>query len=587
MLLDLHIKNLAVLEQATIEFGTGFNVLSGETGAGKSIVVDSLALLAGVRASSDQIRTGAETLTVTGVFRPDGDAWRSLLAQAGVEPDGEELMIRREIQRSGRNRVFVNDQPATVRLLEDLSPLLLRLHGQREELGLVDPELQRTWLDRSGGAESSDLLAQVRAAFAAWKAASDRLERLSGDERMRQERIDLLRFQLSELDDARIEAGEEVELRREREVLRHAEAIRGGLGQAAELLFETDGSAYEALSKAARGLEAIASWEPDGQRWASELREIEIRLGEIEPDLRRRFDQVESDPGRLDAVEARLATLERLFRKYGADSHGLMVQRDELVSELGELEDAEGNREALEHEASRALDGFRAAADRLSTARRSWARDLQQGVSAELADLALDKAVFEVSVATRKRLDSPLVVAGEPVEFSELGFDQVVYLFSPNPGEDLRPLARVASGGELSRLYLAVQLASRGAADAGDRPVSPQPGDSTGTGPTLVFDEVDAGISGAEAAVLGAKLRRLAGGSAAGPPGQVLAVTHLPQVASQADVHFKVRKQIDDGRTRTRVERLEDAGRVDEVARMLAGSEITELSRTHARELIG
>ena len=332
-----------------------------------------------------EIRTGAETLTVTGVFRPDGDAWRRLLVDAAVEVDGPELMIRREIQRSGRNRVFVNDQPATVRLLEDLAPHLLRLHGQREELGLVDPELQRTWLDRAGGDtgdnSGAELRTAVREAFSVWQDAHDRLQRLSGDERIRQERIDLLRFQLSELDDARVEAGEEDGLRQEREVLRHAEAIREGLGQASELLYEADGSAYEALSKAVRGLESISSWEPQAQQWASELEEIEIRLGELEPDLRRRFDEVESDPGRLDAVEARLATLERLFRKYGVDSRGLLEQREALVSELHELEDAEEGREALERKAAEALDAYRAAADRLSAARREWARDLQQRVS--------------------------------------------------------------------------------------------------------------------------------------------------------------------------------------------------------------
>lgn len=570
MLLDLHIKNLAVLEEAAIEFGGGFNVLSGETGAGKSIVVDSLALLSGVRASSDQIRTGVETLTVTGVFLPAGDEWRELLRNAGVESAGEELVIRREIQRSGRNRVFVDDQIATVRLLEDLAPSLLRLHGQREELGLVDPELQRTWLDRVGGDEGETLLHRVAEAFAEYRDVAARLERVSGDDRRRQERIDLLRFQLSEIDDARLEAGEEDQLRQEREILRHAEAIGEGLGRAADLLFEGDAPAYEAVSRAQQALEKVAGWEPQAEAWAQELEEIEIRLGELEPDLRRRFEEVDSDPARLDAVEARLAVLERLFRKFGATSAEVLEERGSLAAELDELEDSEGRRDELEARLREALDDYRREAEALSAARRGWARTLQERVAAELGDLALDKAVFEIRLDTRKREGSPLVVGAEAVDFGPLGFDRVVYLFSPNPGEELRPLAKVASGGELSRLYLAVQLASRdGTTGQDDRAVT-----------TLVFDEVDAGISGAEAAVLGAKLQRLAEG------GQVLAVTHLPQVASHADRHYRVRKEVSDGRTRTRVETLSDDGRVAEVARMLAGSEVTDLSRTHAQELI-
>ncbi len=565
MLRDLHIHNLAVLEEASIEFGDGFNVLSGETGAGKSIVVDSLALLSGARASSDLIRTGAESLTVTGFFDADAAA-RRLLGEVGLEPDGDELVIRREVARSGRNRVFLNDRPVTLKLVAELAPALIRIHGQREELGLVAPELQRTWLDLSGGQKAERLLRRVAGAYGVYRRAAERLERLTGDDRARNERIDFLRFQVSEIDGVEVSAGEEETLRRDREVLRHSEAIQQALASAGELLFDRDDAAYDALARALHALRGVDAWEPEAGGWVSELEELSIRLGEIEASLKRRLEQVEADPGRLNAIEDRLATLERLFRKHGATTAEVLERRAALAAELDELDHAEHALEELEEEVRQALAAFSAAARELSEARLKWSERLSKRVRKELRDLALDKARFAVRLERRRRSDSPLRLAGGGVDFSALGYDQVVYLFSPNPGEELRPLSKVASGGELSRLYLAVQLAARGR--------------GRGSSTTLVFDEVDAGVGGAEAAVLGTKLKSLA------RDGQILAVTHLPQVASCGDLHFKVHKQVRKGRTRTALSRLGDDGRVEEVARMLAGSEVTELSRSHARELI-
>lgn len=577
MLRDLHIRNLAVLEEAAIEFGSGFNVLSGETGAGKSIVVDSLALLSGVRASSDLIRTDADALTVTGVFEPSGDGWRGVLATAGLEPDGDapdmdgdasavDIVIRREVRRNGRNRVYVNDRPVTLDLLTQLAPHLLRIHGQREELGLVDPELQRTWLDRCGGDEAQRLLAATAKAHAAWLEVARRLERLTGDERARHERLDFLRFQLAEIDDAAPQADEEIGLEEERNVLRHSDAIRQALSGACEVLFDRDGAAYEHLGRARTLLEGIEAWEGQAAEWSAELADLHIRLGELDQVLHRRLDTVDADPQRLDAIEARLATLERLFRKHGGSTRELLERRAAIVAEIDELGGDADTLEELKEASAAALDRYRKAAAKLTDGRRQWGDHLSEQVRGDLAELALAKARFSVRLDTRKRRDSPLQVDGEAVDFGPFGVDQVVFEFSPNPGEALRPLAKVASGGELSRLYLAVQLAGRAAG---------------GEGTTLVFDEVDAGISGAEAATLGGKLARLAQGG-----GQVLAVTHLPQVASQGDHHFKVSKDVEDDRTRTQITSLADHGRVEEVARMLAGNEVTELSLSHARELI-
>jgi DNA repair protein RecN (Recombination protein N) len=566
VLREIHVRNLAVLAEAAVELGAGFNVLSGETGAGKSIVVDSLSLLAGSRASVEMVRTGAEALTVSGVFEPAGDGWRAVLEEAGLEAGGKEILVRREIGRSGRNRVFVNDQPTTLRLLADLAPYLLRIHGQRDELGLIQPDLQRAMLDRSGGAEAGPLLARVAAAHERHERLAERLERLSGDDRMRRERLDLLHFQASEIDAARLRAGEEVELRAERDVLRNAEAITRALGTAFALLFEEEGAAVERMGRAGSLLAGIEVWEPQAVAWAAEIEEARIRLSETARSLQRRLDGLEADPARLDFVEERLALIERLCRKHGGDSGAVLARRAEIAAELAELAGDADNRDELEGKVAAALAEIREAALALSAAREAWGKTLVERIEAELKDLGLARARLAVGLERRRRTGSPLVIDGEEVDFGRDGIDQVVFLFAPNPGEPPRPLARIASGGELSRIHLALQLASRGETEKAH--------------PTLVFDEVDTGIGGAEAAALGAKLQRLAKG------GQILAVTHLPQVASHGDLHFKVGKRVDGGRTSVRVEELDAAARVEEVARMLAGKQITDTSLSHARELI-
>ncbi len=565
MLRDLTVKNLAVLARATVELGEGLNTLTGETGAGKSIVVDSLALLGGARASGDLIRSGTDLLTVVGRFEPDGSGWRRVLEGAGVEAEEDGVLVRREIHRSGRNRVFVNDQPATLRLLADLAPWLLRIHTQREELGLVSPELQRQWLDRVGGSEGAAIRARVRAAWEGWRDAADRLERARGDERTRLERIDLLRFQAGEIDAARVQAGEDEALRAERSVLRHAEAIGQALSTCWRTLHEEDDAAVDRLARSASALADIAEWEPEAGAWAEELDDLRIRLEELAESVRDRGESVEADPGLLDEVEERLATLERLARKYGGSADAILSRRAEIGEELEDLEGSEERRRELEQAAADALAGYREAGGELSRLRSGWAETLREGVHRELADLAMGRARFSVDLATRVQAESPLEIEGRPVAFGPDGWDLVTFELAANPGEPGGPLGRVASGGELSRVYLALQLAA-GEEDPDARP-------------TLVFDEVDAGIGGAEAAALGEKLQRLATGS------QILAVTHLPQVASRGDRHFRVAKELVGERTAVDVHHLEMADRVEEVARMMAG-ELTDLSLSHAEEML-
>jgi DNA repair protein RecN (Recombination protein N) len=322
-------------------------------------------------------------------------------------------------------------------------------------------------------------------------------------------------------------------------------------------------------------LAEIAAWDRDAGPWAAELAELGARCAEIAHGLARRLDGLEADPRRLDAVEERLAALERLFRKHGGGSAALLERRREIAAELAELEGAGEGQEELAARAAAALAEYREGALVLSRARAAWGEALVERIQAELADLGLARARLAVRLERRRRAESPLVVEGEAVEMGREGIDQVVFTFAPNPGEEPRPLAKIASGGELSRLYLALQVAVHG-----DALQLAARDETEAARPTLVFDEVDAGVGGAEAAALGRKLQRLAEG------GQILAVTHLPQVASHADLHFRVSKRVAAGRTQVAVEELAPAARVEEVARMLAGSEVTRLSLSHAEELI-
>ncbi len=568
MLSDLHVRNLAVLEAVSLELGPGLNVLTGETGAGKSIVVDALALLAGTRASGDLLRAGSEALSVSGRFeRPQDGPWAASLAAAGLALAADALVVRREVASDGRSRAYLDDQPVTLRLLAEATGPLLSLHAQREELELASPERQRDLLDASGGREAPPLLTATREAHAAYAALAERLARAEDDERARGERIDALRFQLQEIDGVGVVVGEEEALRADRELLRHAEVVGNALGGALEALSEGEENVGERLALARRRLDEVVAWLPEGQEWLGELEEARIRVGELARAVRDRLTRVEAEPGRLDAIEGRLARLDPLFRKHGGGSDRVLERRRELAAELGQLEGDVEHRDELARAVAEALAAYRLAAERLSARRRVWAGELAARVHRELADLGLERARFATALEARRRESSPLSVGGAPVEFGAAGFDRVSFQLAANPGEESRPLARSASGGELSRIYLALQLAVRA--------------DGPGGAATMVFDEADAGLGGEAAHALGRKLARLARG------GQLLAVTHLPQVASHADRHFLVVKRVSRGRTRTTVERLDDVGRVQEIARMLAGDEPSEVALSHAREMLG
>jgi DNA repair protein RecN (Recombination protein N) len=553
MLLEIRARNFAVIDSVAVSFQPGLNVLTGETGAGKSMLLDAILLVRGARAQTDVIRTDTETATVEAVFEvaPRGAA-AVVLDEAGLGLEQGQVVVRRELTRSGRHRAFVNDSPVTVGLLERLGDHLVEIHGQHEHQRLLEPARQLDLLDRFADAE--ELRDRVGDLFAKHRAAGAELERARAAERDRAQREDLLRLQLSELDAARLRVGEEDELRLERRRLQHGERLSAGLAEAAGLLNDEDSSAMSRLHRAARLLRDLSRLDPsfggpaDSVDGAGAL--VEDALGAI----RALRDGITMAPGRLEAVDERLDVLTRLKRKYGDTEAAMLAFREDAARELERL----GRHEAILAEHERVLGELEAelsgAAHELSKRRQDAADRFAAQAARELRQLGMERARFEIAV-TRAAL----------AEIGPRGLDRIELRLSTNPGEDVRPLARIASGGELSRTMLALKAILARA----DRV------------PTMIFDEVDAGIGGRVAAVVAQKLAAAAEGR------QVLCVTHLAPIAARAAHHVRVAKSVRAGRTRVSAEIVTGDARVEEIARMVAGDRVTDTARGHARELLG
>ena len=552
MLRELRIRNFAVVESVTVAFATGLNVLTGETGAGKSILVDAIVLVRGGRAQTDVIRADAETATVEALFALGGaDAARSVLDEAGLAADDNgDIVVRRELARSGRHRAFVNDSPVTVGLLERLGDALVEVHGQHEHQRLLEPVRQLELLDRF--ADTEEAAARVAALYAKHRAAGEEAERTRAAARDRAQREDLVRFQVSELDAARLRVGEEDELRGELRRLQHAERFTTGLAEAAALLDDAPQSASEQLARALKLVQDLGRLDAMFAAPAEAIDAARIQVDEALATVRRLRDGVVAEPGRVDAIHERLDALARLRRKYGDGEEAMLRFRAEAAGELDRLE----RHDELIAEQERLLGGLRSeletAATALSERRRTAAGRLGAQVERTLRALGMDRAVFEVVL---ERLPEP----------GPRGADRVELRISTNPGEEPKALARVASGGELSRTMLALKSVLARA----DRV------------PVLVFDEVDAGIGGRVASVVAQTLSTAAAGR------QVLCVTHLPPIAALADHHVQVTKSLRGGRTRVAVAALTGDGRVEEIARMLGGATTTAAALQHARDLLG
>jgi DNA repair protein RecN (Recombination protein N) len=578
MLTSLRVRDLAVLEDVEVAFREGLTVLTGETGAGKSLVVDAVALLAGGRADPALVRAGAERLVVEGAFECDDAGVRGALAEAGLlESDAGpfEVVVRREVASGGKSRLLVNGSPAVLKTLQQIAPGLLVLYGQAEARDLLDPGAPREVLDRFAGLE--ERAADAAAKYRAFLERERELARLGEAGRDRVQRLELLNFQIAEIDEVKPREGEDEEISSERKRLASVERIGKLLAEASAALEDDERGALRAALAARSALHSLEEIDSSYVSRSTALAEAIERLKDVAFETSRDLESLEADPARAAYVAERLDALAKLKRKYGATLGEVIARREALAKERDELSDLEGAVRKAGEAAEAAFAAFRRAALELSAEREAAAPRLGRAVEAHLRDLAFLKSSFTALVARREEEGSRFRAGGTSVSFGAHGVDHVAFAFAPNPGEPARPLQKIASGGELSRVQLALAAALAAEDAAGAKGARSRRADPVRT---FVFDEVDAGVSGATADAVGKKLRALAAG------GQILVVTHLAQVAAAGERHLSVSKESAKGRTRTRVEELEGAGRVEAVAALLAGASVGEAARAQARQLL-
>jgi DNA repair protein RecN (Recombination protein N) len=559
VLVELRLENYAVIDNLAVEFAPGLNLLTGETGAGKSILIDAVALLLGDKASANVIRAGADKATISAVFEVEGGTEKTvaqILENNGIDQEDESVILRREIAAGGKGRVFVNNQPATVTVLRQLAPYLATIHAQNESVLSFDAPARLRLLDTFANAQI-DATAE---AFSKWNNIRTRIEELEHDEQDRLRLLDLWTFQKREIENAKLQLGEEERLETEKRVLANAEKIHSAAMNAFDLLYEGHASTSASLRMAQKHIEELARYEPKFQETMSTLETARISVEDAGASLRDYAGGIEASPEHLAEVEDRLAALHRLKRKYGPTLEDAMKYGAEVSRKLLQMENKDEVLRQLRAELGQAAEEFLAGARTISKKRYEAARKLEKLVEAEINDLAM-KSSFQIEVSG----------SDEEENWTAAGFDQVLYRISTNPGGPLRQLEQIASGGELSRVMLALK-ASVEAASSGKR--------SSGAQRTLVFDEIDTGIGGSAAEAVGKKLKGLSRSS------QVLCVTHLPQIATFADHHYVIEKKAIGGRTRTAVHLITGEERTEEVARMLSGAKLTETSRKHAEQML-
>jgi len=588
VLAELRLENYAVIDNIAVEFAPGLNLLTGETGAGKSILIDALALLLGEKASSDVIRSGAERAVVAAVFEFDSNkALAKILEENGIDAEDDSLILRREIAATGKGRVFINNQPATVAVLRQLAPHLATIHAQNESLVSFDARARLELLDTFANVH----LDATSNAFAHWREIAGRIEDLQRDEQDRLRRLDLWTFQKREIEEAKLQAGEDERLEAEKRVLANAEKIYAAAINAFDLLYEGPASTSSSLRAAQKHIEDLVRYEPKFQDALSAIDSARISVEDVGATLRDYAGGIQASPERLSEIEDRLAVIDRLKRKYGPTLDHAIHVGEEVSRKLSEMENKDEVLAKLRLELTQAGQEYLAAARAISKKRCEAARKLEKLVEAEINDLAM-KSTFRIDVSG----------SDEEENWTGAGFDQVSYLIATNPGEPMRPLEQIASGGELSRVMLALKasvessVAINSASEAaGKRRQNVPNGASRGLTSehdrapkerknlaqrTLVFDEIDTGIGGRAAEAVGKKLKTLSKNN------QVLCVTHLPQIATFADHHYLIEKKISAQRTKTNVRLITGEERTEEVARMLSGAKLTETSRKHAEQML-
>ena len=558
MLSDLTIKNFAIIDQIQARFGPGLNTLTGETGAGKSILVDAINLLLGTRASSEMIRTGREEASVEAFFDLGEGRKVPLLKNLGLR-ESEGLQVRRLIHHSGKSRAFLNGTPITLHMLEGLGEELIHVYGQHEHQHFLDPLRHIDILDTTGGLLARR--AQFQEVFARWAKAASELGDLISRQKQRLERIEFLAFQSGEISRASPKPGEDQELAGERSRLVHAEKLHSIAHFGSEILYGESGSVAGRLKSTLQRLKDGAKVDPALGPLAASIESILFQSQDVASSLRAYREKVYFDPKRLEAIESRLDELNRLKKKYGPSLDDVLACKEKIDGErktLGSLE------ESISQWEKTAAEEFARAAELardLSSKRKGMARDLAAKLEKELSTLGMKKVRFRIEVHPEEGNETG---GGPRPRLNEKGMDRVEFLLSPNPGEDLKPLAKIASGGELSRIMLAMKRIFAEESSVG----------------TLIFDEVDAGIGGGIAEIVGRKLKEIS------RQHQVFCITHLPQIACFADSHYRVSKKESGGRTYVEVKELTDEERPEEIARMLGGVRITDKTLEHAREML-
>ena len=561
MLRELRIKNFAVIDEAALELGPGLVALTGETGAGKTIVLGALGIAAGARASTDLIRHGEDEASVEALFESFPPALAQKLKEAGHDVEGE-LVVKRVVSRSGKNRVYLNGGLCPLSILSEIGPALIHIYGQHEHQALLKPESHLELLDSYAGLEdkAAEMGRKYAALAAAWSDLSRAREVL---EKTRREE-EWLRSQMEEIARAALEPGEEEQLKEKRNILMHAEKLYQGCKEGEELLYEGDEAVAGRVGRYAARLKELARIDSALSPAVELLDSASAQLEEAAALLRRHTAQVRFDPAEQEEMEARLAEIGRLKRKYSGTIEDIIRRAEEIAAQLKGLERGAEEIPALERAVEQERRSAWEAAEALARERRKAAVKFKKEMEKELAALGMAGTSFEARFADDAETpDAPPFAAGGK-KLTERGIDQVEFYFSPNPGEPVKPLARIASGGELSRLMLAIKSLAL----------------ARGEIPTLLFDEVDAGIGGRVAEIVGQKLKKVAAAH------QVICVTHLPQIAALADAHYAVEKEVARGRTFTRVKRLGERERVAEVARMLAGVKVTDKAMRHAEEMV-
>jgi len=559
VLVELRLENYAVIDNVVVGFDSGLNLLTGETGAGKSILIDALALLLGEKASPEVVRSGAERAVVSALFEPEFEAENTvakILEANGIDCADETIILRREIAAGGKGRVFVNNQPATVGVLRQLAPHLATIHAQNESLLSFDAAARLSLLDSF----ANTALLPAAEAFSKWRQIGKRIEQLETDEKDRLRLVDLWSFQKREIEDAKLQPGEDEELETRKRVLGNAEKIYSAAMQAFDLLYEGSASTSASLRSAQKNIEELSRYEPKFQEALAALESARISIEDVGANLRDYAGGIEASPEVLAHVEDRLALLDRLKRKYGPALDDVIQQGAEVARKLREIENKDEIVAELRRELANTAEEYLQAARAVSKKRYEAARKLEKLVESEINDLAM-KAHFRVEVSG----------TDEEGNWTVSGFDTVVYSISTNPGEPLRRLEEIASGGELSRVMLALKTS----VESGNGKRRTANGQRT-----LVFDEIDTGIGGRAAEAVGKKLKALA------QTHQVLCVTHLPQIATFADHHYVIAKKESAGRTRTTVRAVVGEERTEEIARMLSGAKLTETSRKHAEQML-